>query len=70
MVGGEAVVASSETVDSVGETAALGEIVEKTAVNEWQKQRMRTRAGRKSSACYACFAVVRERLGGRLVDPH
>lgn len=37
MVGGEAVVASSETVNSVGETAALGETVEKTAVNVWQR---------------------------------
>jgi hypothetical protein len=33
MVGGEAVVASSETANSVGETAALGETVEKIAVN-------------------------------------
>jgi hypothetical protein len=37
MVGGEAVVASSETANSAGETAALGETVEKTAVNVWQR---------------------------------
>ena len=67
MVDGEAV-ASCGTANSAGETAELGEIVEKTGADVWR--RTWTRASRKSLACCACFAVEQERLVGRLLDPH